>query len=316
MAEDFVATYGLDTRPFIRRLFDTKAIANASAKEMNKGINKFHENLVSPFTNMRSIAGGAFAAVAAGIGLATAAMREYSKHSDVALGQTRAIGTLWEVTANRIGRVASSALSSVAPELSSSANVRAMGSIWDGIAGSGVLGEFLKENTREGRRAERAKLGKVFGDAKFELAKQMLGLYKDPDAKRALSLEAADRERTRRFESLRDLSERLTFTGMGDQSSELWKLHDMLYEEQVRAIDRDFKEQISGAKKSGAFSGRSISSGLATAQLIGANLGVNRAEAKTEKFQGDMTKGLRDVLGVLGRIDRNTEDGGATYQGR
>lgn len=110
MAEDFVATYGLDTRPFAKKLADTRTLAETAHREMQKGIRKAQEDFVKPFVNVRSLALTVGAGIAGAFYVATKGMQEYAKSNDYAAEKLTRLSRLKQKFFEDVGRNVSAIL--------------------------------------------------------------------------------------------------------------------------------------------------------------------------------------------------------------
>lgn len=111
MAEDFVATYGLDTRPFAKQLTSAGSLADAWHRERQKGIRKTQEDFVKPFANIRSLSLSVGAGIAGAFYLAAKGVQEYAKVNDYAAERLTRLSRLKEKFYQDIGRNVSSLVS-------------------------------------------------------------------------------------------------------------------------------------------------------------------------------------------------------------
>lgn len=305
MAEDFVASYGLDTRPFMRRLADANAIARAHYSEQAKGIKKLHEDIVKPFANPRTMIGIGLGIAAAGVAYLTKATIDYTKKNSEVEGSYKRIASVIDGIHTRIGRIGGMTLQALAPINAAESSLLNIDKVLFNIPGA--LGSYVRASQFYGQRQEEEDIAKSAGVTAESLKRQLLQTSDDPYAKMLAAKMAASEALDKRTKDLQKTREILERSGRQAKADQLGILSQLIYEEELA------KANMIGKAKPESRAARAVASGFSTAQAIGANLGIRTTKDRQEQLHMKTNERLEKILNYLDHIEENTKDSVARY---
>lgn len=313
MAEDFVATYGLDTRPFAKRLVDSKSLAEVANAEMVKGIKKTQEEFVKPFVNIQSMARLSGIAIGASVAIAAKGfsdLAEKNSYVNRQLMQTKEIG---KDLFSAIGENVSLAINQFdVASIKLGDMYRKWSDMVQDTLNGGTYGEAAKARSalqEQGKQDQRMALLMDARSKRDAYSLQLFGMFNDPRAKFEADKLKANLELQERDRSLAKLRSTPGLSSVGDI---LAVLSQAIYNQAIVTANDQFSSV--GVEKSKKEVARTIAAGMATDATISSAFGVDRRGKKDEQFQNITSKNFESALRLLNRIEKNTQENGASFQ--